>query len=139
MMRIVIGGTLIALCTAVATAQTTPPGKGTPSVTPGGPTLPSGKKQTTPAPGGAGQTVTPSSPRLVMPNQSLAITGGGTINAVFDSNAKTYRVNLKDGVYKTDNGGAIRVRGGVIVWDAFGAVERLRRSGGTAEAPITLA
>lgn len=146
MQRIIIGCSLIALCTAVAVAQT--PGKRSPSsktgplqMIPGGPgqtippgkahKLPSGKQQTTPPPG--------ASRRLVVPNQRLAITGGGTVNAVFDNKARTFRVNLRDGVYKTDNGGAIRVRNGLIVWDAFGAVERLKRGQGLAAGPTGVA
>jgi hypothetical protein len=44
-----------------------------------------------------------------------AVTAGGT--------------PLKDGDYKLDNGGAIKVRGGLVVWDAFGAVDAFKRTG----------
>lgn len=37
------------------------------------------------------------------------------------------RIPLADGVYALSNGGAIRVRGGRIVWDAFGVVDKLNR------------
>lgn len=36
---------------------------------------------------------------------------------------------LRDGDYKLDNGGAIKVRGGLVVWDAFGAVDVFKRTG----------
>jgi hypothetical protein len=39
---------------------------------------------------------------------------------------KSYTADVADGAYKLTNGGAIRVRGGKIVWDAFGAVKRLK-------------
>jgi hypothetical protein len=39
---------------------------------------------------------------------------------------RSYTANLADGNYKLTNGGAIRVRGGKVVWDAFGAVKRLK-------------
>ena len=38
-------------------------------------------------------------------------------------------VPLKDGEYKLTNGGAIKVRGGRIVWDAFGVVEKFEKRG----------
>lgn len=38
-------------------------------------------------------------------------------------------VPLKDGEYKLTNGGAIRVKGGRIVWDAFGVVEKFEKRG----------
>ena len=44
---------------------------------------------------------------------------------------KTYVAELADGTYDLTNGGSIRVKDGVLVWDAFGAVERLRN--GTAK------
>src|SRR5687767_4512082 len=66
-------------------------------------------------------------------DQALQLTDGTKIVAVLDEN--TLRVMavvvqsksvLKDGTYKLTNGGAIRVKDGVIVWDAFGAVEKLK-------------
>ncbi|MBX9776750.1 MAG: hypothetical protein K2Y71_20420 [Xanthobacteraceae bacterium] len=148
MQRVVIGGALIALCTAVAAAQTPPLSKTSPNLPgtqapigtgPPGfvpkPVVP-GKQTTTPV--GPAPLTTPAAPRPTVPNQALAITGGNTINAVFDSKARAFKVNLRDGVHKLDNGGAIRVRGGVIVWDAFGAVERLRRGQGMAAGPAGL-
>ena len=49
---------------------------------------------------------------------------GKTINVKVEG--KSYTTNLADGTYKLTNGGAIRVRGGKVVWDAFGAVKRLK-------------
>jgi len=37
---------------------------------------------------------------------------------------REFTANAPDGTYKLTNGGAIRVRGGKVVWDAFGAVRR---------------
>lgn len=34
-----------------------------------------------------------------------------------------------DGVYELTNGGAIKIEGGWIVWDAFGVIERLKDQG----------
>jgi hypothetical protein len=39
---------------------------------------------------------------------------------------KQYTADVADGSYKLTNGGAIRVQAGKIVWDAFGAVKRLK-------------
>jgi hypothetical protein len=39
---------------------------------------------------------------------------------------KSYTADVADGTYKLTNGGAIRVRSGKVVWDAFGAVKRLK-------------
>ena len=41
-------------------------------------------------------------------NQSLQVIGGPRIEAVFDRDAKTFKVDLKNGTYKLDNDGAIR-------------------------------
>jgi hypothetical protein len=49
---------------------------------------------------------------------------GKTINVKVEG--KQYTTNVADGTYKLTNGGAIRVRGGKLVWDAFGAVKRLK-------------
>jgi hypothetical protein len=32
---------------------------------------------------------------------------------------------LRDGVYKIVGGGSIRVKNGIIVWDAFGVISKL--------------
>jgi len=39
---------------------------------------------------------------------------------------QVFAANAPDGEYKLTNRGAIRVRGGKVVWDAFGAVQRLK-------------
>ena len=66
--------------------------------------------------------------------QLLTTTDGLRIYQIVDLNNRTARamtdsgrgrVALPDGDYRLSNGGAIKVRGGVIVWDAFGAIERL--------------
>jgi hypothetical protein len=49
---------------------------------------------------------------------------GKNFHAVTSSGAP-----LKDGDYKLDNGGAIKVRGGLVVWDAFGAVDVFKKTG----------
>ena len=71
-------------------------------------------------------------------NQSLQVIGGPRIEAVFDRDAKTFKVDLKNGTYKLDNDGAIRVRGGVVVWDAFGVVDKIKKGQGTTEIPPAL-
>src|SRR5262249_33681763 len=63
-------------------------------------------------------------------DQVLTTTDGRKILATFDS--KGYSVRLSDGEYKLTNGGAIRVKSGRIVWDAFGAIERLKHEKGGA-------
>ena len=82
-------------------------------------------------------------PTPSLQTQSLSLTNGTTFNAVFDRNTSSFKVDLQDGIYKTTNGGAIRVKGGVIVWDAFGVIERLniqkRKGQGVAEAPVGVA
>ena len=60
-------------------------------------------------------------------NQVLQLTDGTKVNAVFDQQGRGFKVQLKDGTYKLSNGGVVRVQGGRIVWDAFGAIEKLRR------------
>jgi hypothetical protein len=100
-------------------------------------TVPPPKKQATPAmPGGLAPAALPT-PRFQ--TQSLTMTNGTAFNAVFDRTSNSFKVDLKDGTYRTTNGGAIRVRGGVIVWDAFGVIERLRKGQGTATAPVGIA
>jgi hypothetical protein len=169
MQRILIGSSLVILCAAVAAAQS-PPGT-TPSL-PGaagpGAIAPGAVAPGTVAPGKL-QTISPSlTPQIVSPSikkgtpsiapgsiapaalpapslqtQSLMLTNGSAINAVFDRNTSSFKVDLQDGTYKTTNGGAIRVKGGVIVWDAFGVIERLniqkKKGQGVAEAPVGIA
>jgi len=168
MQRILIGSSLVILCAAVAAAQS-PPGTtpGLPSATSPGAIAP-GAVQKSPAgivgpdfkPLATPQTVNPSikkgtpsiAPGGIAPaalptpslqTQSLSLTNGTTFNAVFDRNTSSFKVDLQDGTYKTSNGGAIRVKGGVIVWDAFGVIERLniqkRKGQGVAEAPVGIA
>jgi hypothetical protein len=60
-------------------------------------------------------------------DQVLTTTDGRKVVAHFDG--RGYSVRLRDGQYKTTNGGAIRVQGGKIVWDAFGAIEKLKHQG----------
>jgi hypothetical protein len=69
-------------------------------------------------------------------DQALQLTDGTKIVAVLDEHTLSFRAVaaqsksvLKDGTYKLTNVGAIRVKDGVIVWDAFGAVEKLKREG----------
>ena len=87
------------------------------------------------APGGTAPTALPT-PSLQ--TQSLALTNGTAFNATFDRSSNSFRTPLADGTYKLNNGGAIRVRGGEIVWDAFGAIDRLKKGQKSAEAPIGL-
>ena len=103
MLRMLIGSALVTLCAALAYGQACNPA----GVTAG-------------APGSQ-----------ALQTQSLQVTGGPRIDAVFDVNAKGFKVDLKNGTYKLDNGGAIRVRGGVVVWDAFGVVEKIKSQGKT--------
>ncbi len=67
--------------------------------------------------------------------QVLQLTDGTKVNAIFNQGSRSFSVALKDGTYKLSNGGAIRVQGGKIVWDAFGAIDKLRR-GAAAPNPI---
>ena len=46
---------------------------------------------------------------------------------VVKAEGRVFRADVADGEYKLTNGGAIRVKGGKVVWDAFGAVERLKK------------
>ena len=76
-------------------------------------------------------------------DQALQLTDGTKIDAFFDEKTRSFTAvvaqskdALKDGTYKLTNGGAIRVKGGVIVWDAFGAVEKLKMDEGLASAPV---
>jgi hypothetical protein len=66
--------------------------------------------------------------------RSLRTTDGVTIHQKFSKKYGTVsvftssgggRAPLKDGVYKINNGGSIRVKGGKIVWDSFGVISRL--------------
>jgi hypothetical protein len=62
--------------------------------------------------------------------QTLQTVRGVTIHQVFDPVSRTVSASangrpLKDGVYKIVNGGSIRVKGGIIVWDAFGVISKL--------------
>jgi hypothetical protein len=162
MQRILIGSSLVILCAAVAAAQSPPgttpglpgasgpgaivpgavaPGKPqsiSPSITPQ--TLsPAIKKGPSIAPGGIAPAALPT-PSLQ--TQSLATANGTAFNAVFDRNSSTFKAPLADGTHKLNNGGAIRVRGGVIVWDAFGVIDRLNaqknKGQKVAEAPAVL-
>jgi len=66
------------------------------------------------------------------PVHALATTDGTAITQSFDGknfHARGVGGPIKDGDYKLTNGGAIRVRGGVIVWDAFGVVQKFKRTG----------
>jgi hypothetical protein len=56
--------------------------------------------------------------------QTVTTKAGKTIQIKVEG--KWYTANVADGTYKLTNGGAIRVRGGKLVWDAFGAVNRLK-------------
>src|SRR5438067_2382086 len=55
---------------------------------------------------------------------TVTTTDGTTIHVTVKG--KSYTANVADGTYKLTNGGAIRVRGRKVVWDAFGAVKRLQ-------------
>ena len=134
MKRILIGSALVALCAAVALAQapksttTLTPG----TIAPGGTlqkTVPPTKKGTTSTPGGLLPAVTPTQR---FQTQNLAMSNGTAFNATFDRDRNVFKVPLANGTYQLNNGGAIRVRGGVIVWDAFGVIERLKVPGATA-------
>jgi hypothetical protein len=164
MQRILIGSSLVILCAAVAAAQS-PPGTtpGLPGAAGPGAIAPGAVAPGTVAPGKL-QTISPSlTPQIVSPSikkgtpsiapgsiapaalpapslqtQSLALTNGTAFNATFDRNSNSFKTPLVDGTYKLNNGGAIRVRGGEIIWDAFGVIDRLKKGQKSAEAPIAL-
>jgi hypothetical protein len=159
--RILIGSVLVTLCAAVAAAQNPPlsnpatsPGVTSPvTKSPAGIIAPDFKPLATPqtvnpsikkgtpsiAPGGIAPAALPT-PSLQ--TQSLSLTNGTVFNPTFDRGSNSFRTPLADGTYKLNNGGAIRVRGGEIIWDAFGVIDRLnaQKSKGqkVAEAPIGL-
>jgi len=56
--------------------------------------------------------------------QTLQTKNGKTIVVTAEGNVFT--TDVPDGTYKLTNNGAVRVRGGKVVWDAFGTVRRLR-------------
>ena len=68
---------------------------------------------------------------------SVTTTTGIRVEVAFEPEARALNafvqlrdgrhVALADGAYSLTNGGAIRVRGGRIVWDAFGVVDKLQR------------
>ena len=69
-------------------------------------------------------------------DQVLYTAGGAKVLATFDgqgykalASKAGAQAPLADGYYKLSNGGAIRVKAGKIVWDAFGAIERLKSRG----------
>src|SRR5262249_19451246 len=66
---------------------------------------------------------------LVAAPQSLQTTTGLAIYAVPDGSG--YRTSAANGTYRLTNGGAIRVSGGRITWDAFGAISRFRGANGS--------
>ena len=75
-------------------------------------------------------------PQTKTTEQRLTTTDGTKIVATLAgkefkvfTEAGVKRTPLKDGEYTLPNGGAIRVKGGTITWDAFGAVERVKRTG----------
>ena len=57
-------------------------------------------------------------------DHTVTTTDGKTIQVKVKG--RSYTADVADGTYKLTNGGAIRVRRGKVVWDAFGAVKRLR-------------
>jgi hypothetical protein len=59
---------------------------------------------------------------------SIVITSEGGAAKAF-SVAGNNRTPLRDGTYKLTNGGSIKVRNGKVVWDAFGAIEKMKRGG----------
>jgi len=70
-------------------------------------------------------------------DEILYLTDGTKIVAVLNEKTRSFmavaakdKSALKAGTYKLTNGGAIVIgEDGVIVWDAFGAVEKLKREG----------
>ena len=78
-------------------------------------------------------------------DQSLQGTDGTRILATFDG--KDYKAvvvvtgakkaaPLRDGEYPLANGGAIRVKGGKIIWDGFGVIEKVKRDGSVKIVPM---
>jgi hypothetical protein len=67
------------------------------------------------------------------PVHSLTTSDGTRFVQTYDGRNFHAR-GLRDGTHRLTNGGAIRVRGGIIVWDAFGVVARSKR--GTAVADL---
>lgn len=107
-----------------ATAQSAP-GVGQPNIMPKGEPSPPAK-------------------RFPMWKQQLKTLQGVDVLAVFEGGqVRAYRVTSKgrqplaDGDYKMTNGGAIRVRGGRMIWDQFGAVQKYQR--GLLSGPVVAA
>ena len=94
--------------------------------------------KTAPAPTAPGRVAPAALPTPSLQTQSLALTNGTAFNAVFDRSSNSFKTPLADGTYRLNNGGAIRVRGGAIVWDAFGVIDRLKSGQKLAEAPAAL-
>jgi hypothetical protein len=76
------------------------------------------------------------SPTKKTTEQTLTATDGTKIVATVDgkefkafTQQGTKRTPLRDGEYKLPNNGAIRVKGGKVIWDAFGAVDKVKRTG----------
>ena len=70
------------------------------------------------------------------PERALSLADGTKAVQTFDGrNVKVHvpqargAMPLKDGDYKLTNGGAFKVQGGRVVWDAFGVIEKLRKGG----------
>jgi hypothetical protein len=57
--------------------------------------------------------------------QTVTTKKGKTIH--IKAEGKVFTTDAANGTYKLTNGGAIRVKGGKVVWDAFGAVNRLKK------------
>jgi hypothetical protein len=60
-------------------------------------------------------------------DHTVTTTDGKTIHV--KTQGRVYTADVADGDYKLTNGGAIRVNGGRVVWDAFGSVRRLKTNG----------
>ena len=68
------------------------------------------------------------------PVHILTTTAGVKLQQTYDGRTISVRIvgsNARpaDGTYNLTNGGAIKVQGGHVVWDAFGVVERAKQRG----------
>ena len=66
----------------------------------------------------------PRPPANASGEHTVTTLGGKKI--VITAERTVFTANVPDGTYKLSNGGEIRVKSGRVVWDGFGAVNRLK-------------
>ena len=80
----------------------------------------------------------PRSPGRLQPRpyETLVTTTGSRVTSIYNARDKVFsalvtqngrQVPMRDGTYRLTNGGAIRVRNGIIVWDAFGVIDAVNK------------